>query len=666
MPVRRLLFRLGGRGVRAGGFFGRMALRGYLSVLRGWYAPVSARLPGFKSLPLALEKKFEGLTARLDCQTGCADGLAKDAEGLLKLVAGHGGEGMRITRAIEVIRGPLSFLEMLLSQGDHLVGLLAPQQGRIKNLRGLQDRLASELAPMRQIQSLFRMESARLPVEVQTVFNSLSQEIRTLHERVEVAFAEQSATLLGFEEQLSMVLVEFERGTLQRRRAIEDKQRLIAKTLDDLTSDLERNRVIDVRLSESSQRVFEQVNKVVWGLQFHDITRQKIEHAVDGLQELLEVVSGAGAYPASVKAGDAVSVLAYVSAMTRLQLRQVGTVREDLVKAEKEISAGIAAIGETVREMDEKCLSLSEFKSLSVGCDGMVQVLLGVLDDVMRLLGEILKTLDTVYTAIVPLRGVALNLTGRLRDLALNIQLIGLNAQIQAAQLENGSVLEVLARRTADISSSVVQINEEAGVLLAGLSQDMDQLVADFGQLKDLGGSEAVVLEEKARGVGGELHEFRDRTLKLFTSVCDLAARLEKDVAETEVVTFSHLVEERLEPLRAHLVAIDGQLTAIVPGVALGADVAKAALAHLDGCYTMATEREVHDSVTAGRAEVAGAPAEAGGTVEMFGVGDSGPAAVPVPRAEVGSVLAGSGSGAAPEGGAGKPDPVFGDNVELF
>ena len=150
-------------------------------------------------LAAAVENKFLALGAALQEQAALSGQLVRKGRTLLEGAAGDGPGGDPVRAALELIRQTLDFthegsrrIEALLVRMDRYheqTGRLLKEEQRVERI----------LAPLRIIQTLFRIESAVLPADVQTAFATLSGEIPKYDVRVREVFAQHPSRLLRYD-----------------------------------------------------------------------------------------------------------------------------------------------------------------------------------------------------------------------------------------------------------------------------------------------------------------------------------------------------------------------------------------------------------------------------------------------------------------------------------
>jgi hypothetical protein len=296
----------------------------------------------------------------------------------------------------------------------------------------------------------------------------------------------------------------------------------------------------------------------------------------------------------------------------------------------------------------------------------MVQVLVDSLEEVRSLVGRTVTSAAAAYEMLRPLGGLASDLTAVVRNLSARIHLIGLNAQVQAAQAaqdRRGAGLEVLSARTSEISRETNRISEEAATQLDAVAEGLAGSVKAFGQLRTDGLKEQATLNEQGRTHEQELHAFRDRALAELAAVGRSLEAIRTQARRTvEAARFTQFHQVTLPALEAPLAAIADAAERRLEGCAVAQH--GSLIDNLKRHYTMGSEHRVFADVLSTQPAGSRAPSAEPAVqpeIELFTEppaatnGGEHPAAEPKPEAALATAAA-----AAP--GA----QELGTNVELF
>ena len=642
-------------------------VRGFASIQQGHGGPgslaaeperiaLNQRAKDLERMTAELEKRFMATGSSLERHAEQAQEIVQRSERLLELVTGKAGGEQLIRTGMETLGQGLDFIERCHVRTLDLVGRLRGYQEQLESMRRHEELLGGALSPLKYVQTLFRIESASLPADVQSTFLGLTRDIEELFGRFGQVFGEQYQNLGRSRDSIAGLIDRIERHAVRQQATAVEKRNQMRQTLGDLMAEVSDSMKRDVSLVSVSRSIDSGVAEVLVALQCQDIVRQKLEHVRSACGQIVDVEGGTAGLPAVVHRQ-------FARDAARIQVEQIDAVVRDLRLAEEQGRKGVHRIIELAQELDAESMSLSEFKSVTSSEDGMVQILLSSLEEVRAMLTTIVAVQDETHRTLQPLGGMASNVTGVMRQLSGHIKLIALNAQIQAAQVGQGTGLEVLSENTTRISDEIYRLNEHASDdldrLIAGLAEAIGESAALHAEAVDAQG----LLDRMGRDLEVRLHVYRDATLDSFMAVGQSNAVFTAEATATEMAL------KFVEPSLPILEALRGALARIAdrPAEEIHDPEAKEALESrlrvLQRNYTMQSERNAHAAAAAvaddavslwpGTPPASGAADPVGGSVELF---DS-PAAPPAPPAseDTSSVR--------------KPEPSdrgIGANVELF
>ena len=221
---------------------------------------------------------------------------------------------------------------------------------------------------------------------------------------------------------------------------------------------------VGVKTASVSREVVDCVNKVVVSLQTHDITRQMIEHVIQGLDEI-EAEIGARAKRATARAHASVRAdadagghdgfnLGELADLGRLQASQLRQARLQLEKAFREIPPALRAISTASHSLAQDTRRLGDGQE---GGASLEEVERGV-ERAGAALREQLQHESDIERAMEKVLATISDMLKRLRDverIGKELKIIGLNAGVEAAKTADGRVMSVLARTIQELSTEV-------------------------------------------------------------------------------------------------------------------------------------------------------------------------------------------------------------------
>jgi hypothetical protein len=298
----------------------------------------------------------------------------------------------------------------------------------------------------------------------------------------------------------------------------------------------------------------------------------------------------------------------FIRQSCRLEGAQLDSARQELASAETKIRTGIEKVLSHVNEIDTHCLSLDEFTLLTTSSDGIVQVLIETIEEVRVVVGSTVANASDAYELLRPLGSLASDLTLIIRNMSGKIQLIGLNAQIkaaQAAQNGRGKGLEVLSARTREISEETNRIGEQAAASLDSLVGGLAHNVKAFEQLQARGKAQQTELNLQGRQYETQLHAIRDDALQVLRAIGASLDNLGQHARDAlALVEFTKFHEVTLPALQAPVQAL-GQAAERWLDDRQHALSKQSLVESFKQNYTMNSERQVFDDVMAAEAPLA-------------------------------------------------------------
>ncbi len=597
-------------------------------------------------------------------------GETKEVAGLSSSVAGLM-SGDEINATVEGLRGIFERMQELETESrrgtetlEHILKILGSITSSIAGFKSITRTL--------NVLCVFtRIENARFS-QNDTGFDTLAADIKKLSVDIETKFTD----IVAKSNELSQLILQI----LSRVRDLENRQQGQKRTmLDQIIAShrplAERMRLASVHAGQISERydaIVRSIGEMVVSMQFHDITRQRFEHASKGLDGLIPVAArltgrvpgGAGGNllpPPDAISGDRApdhktlrkgeeEAICEVGDMCELQSVQLRNSSDQLTAAVGTIIDNLWATARNIEAISKEALDIS-------AADGTGQ---SFLSEVEAGLSFITATLNEYTEAnrelSVAMRSVAatlLDMSGFVNEIeriGMQIKMIALNAIVKAAHIgEEGAALSVLAEAVHHLSGSTCEKTAKVAETFKEIvraAEGLSNVIAGDGEGKD----------EKTLSMGDELRRLVGALGGINENVAALLARLQDSGR-----ALSEDIEDTIKGVTVHVgvARIVGRVTAGLEDIAACSRLMTPNRSHIDrsetvkaleASYTMNSEREVHQSIIGGA--VSGEPdVELFSEVELFSAED-GPAADPGPQA-------------AKEGESSEDDDL-GDNVELF
>jgi methyl-accepting chemotaxis protein len=323
------------------------------------------------------------------------------------------------------------------------------------------------LKHLRVLAMSIRIESARLGTEGSR-FHGLAQDVEALGQKTD----SYSREVADKTDQLWQRLQELQAKVDSARKEQDTKVAPLVQGVQSRVDELSRLQALSERISGSvsqrSQNIKEQIEEIYSSVQFHDITRQQVEHVQHVLAEVQGVLQSELGGDQQEEAADLVSWLGDVCG---LQIRQLEATRSELGQAMQRIRQSLESINTAVGEQEKE---LQDFPGLESSAEKSV---LGSLErDAAELRTRLQSATSSFSEVISNLEGMAEVLKetegflGTLQEIGDEVELIALNASINSAHIgDRGRPLGVLAE-------AIRKLSQEAKHLVQRVAQALQEI----------------------------------------------------------------------------------------------------------------------------------------------------------------------------------------------
>lgn len=438
-------------------------------------------------------------------------------------------------------------------------------------------------------------------------FYTLAMDVEKLAEQIK----SKSASIIAKKDELAREILHTV-GTISEisARELHDADEIfkqIGNAVSSLTERKERNASAVCSLTDLTGELSASVAGIVSSLQFHDITRQQMEHVREAIDDVI------------VKMADGSASDTEIASIITLQAAQLEHGVQEFSSAVDAIADGLTNVGFTASGITSGAMEMAGVatdggKSFLSGIDATLASVTGILSDS----GETNRKLSSAMISVSETIGDITCFVNDIEDIGTEIELIALNAQVKAARTgSEGAALGVLAEAIQKLSVEARSQSVAVSTILREVTSASDSLSSSIS-------SEAETLQSEVNSVLGELEmlvaalgDINRETLPSLRKINDVTKELSCRIEETvRKLTVNHEVADVLTP-------IVGKLRALFP---MAAGAAGAVLKELASRYTMNSERNVHAKFTgfpaSGRsvapAVQAAAPDDLGDNVELF------------------------------------------------
>ncbi len=497
--------------------------------------------------------------------------------------------------------------------------------------------------------NFIKIEIAHLALS-DTSFFKLSQDVRQMAQVIGnkiTSLSEQAeAAVPALQKNAALMEESKARQHEQSRQILEN----VRASLSAISAKHDESVLTIQEIRDTWKHLSDHIGEVVLSLQFHDITRQRLEHVVEALDELPRKVRELAAGKRAVRKGGT-SALPLFSLRRRelvahtfeLQAAQLQSARQDMTDAVERVFTNLRLVARDAAAISEKIYAAAgrtndrNSESFLIGLEKGIDSLAGSADEMIRIRKDLAQAMSVMSQTAEGMSVFAKDM----QVIGVEMQRLALNARVHAAHLgDEGATLGVLA-------DSIHQMSQDTTSKVSNVTVHLQAVVENAASLAGMACAQGVESESgqdniraQFLGLSAPLKEMEAAIGKQLARVEEFGKKLSSDIeALLASVQMHESLGADMEKVESYLRAQAGRLN-IGRKEDLSQQKARM-LADLSSRYTMQRERKTHSaSVGASAAQ----PKSASGDVPRSQ--ETKPAAIE---------------------GAEKPaEDDLGDNVELF
>jgi hypothetical protein len=551
--------------------------------------------------------------------------IQKECQSLTDLTLGQT-QDAAVQFAFQLLKKAEDLVLASYEQYDYVFATFSELQQWLAQVSQQRDELMRVLLPLNFITMSFRIEASRHPAEVQQAFTTLADSVNRTVADVRCTMERQFDELAASQQMAHRLMGQISASIQQHRKEVSSTLATSRRQLGALSEALLSSGAGATDLARRNQAVKRHLSGLVMAQQCQDITRQRIEHVGEAMEEMRAHLDD-GQPPTTASDAD---TRQFVLQAGQIQLQQVQSVFDQLHHAADSLKSGIQSLRSDAAAAAELAVRVGG-TALDANVASQCQAGIG---EILGILTQAVQKTAQIIAAFAPLQASFVDCTGKATALASDVRRAGLNAQVFAIQAPDGATLEVLAGRVHAISEEVIQQVAQMGAALnhtSGMVNNLQQRLEDFQMLcqaeQEILAAESVLSQNKLadleRAIPVQIQCVAGRQEAFAGSVEEVLANIQLPVTVAQASSrsigfFQDLVTWGSEG-----------------GSGLLAETAASQkIDRLKSKYTMASERQAH----AAALQPVPAPASASASEASIELFDDGAPAVPTIAAAPGEI----------------------------
>jgi len=555
-----------------------------------WMTELTSVVEELRDTNRTTESDFLAVGGKLMGFLSAARAIRTDIAILADCISGAGAE--QACAALAAVLDRSKEIQKRVEEASGVLGRLSGTAAKIQRDFSLFDNTVSSF---RVVATLGRIETGRL-ANSQSDLGHLADEVGSCTEEIRgsVESALQEADRLG--QRIDLSIEQISALDVRQLAALPALIGAVETSLEAFRQRQQQANETSASLAGKFKSFSEAINDIATAVQFHDITRQQIEHVVESLTHLVGDgdVHGRTACPSA-------DDLAVVELQRRQLLGAAGAFAASVEQVKCQLEQ-VASGGREMAREAETLLGLAQGQHGSF-FDQMERCFAGVLAAVSNC-----NTLnDETANAAAELQRSIAGLQSRvavIRAISFRINRLALNATIEAVHLGAvGEPLSVVAGGMQALRVEVEKRSDETESSLDALKGAVLSTAATAQAPNSALRSGDTAVTDELRTRIDELHVSSERSLTCSKQISAAAANLCADVQlASDSFTVGDLFDEALDRCCGVLQRITAECGLQEAGTASG-------LHHVTARYTMQSERDVHEMATA-QTEPATSPTE--------------------------------------------------------
>lgn len=514
--------------------------------------------------------------------------------------------GDDITLTIEGLRDILGRIKQNISniEGEFANELESLQQtlSVVDTIRAPLERFKKIVKVLKILSISIKIESAQLGQD-QAGFVTLADDVEKLSLQIDEKLLSITSSVLllkGIIEENIAQIVSLEKSGQSQ---VSDTLDAIGSSLTSLEEKNESSRKGTDLISRESGEISRHIGEVVSSMQFHDITRQKIEHAQEVLvgqaEKLGPLAEGLNnSDPQTNQKQAYMGVVSETYYACELQKAQIDDSKKQIVTAIDSIEENLIRIAENVNAVSQETRNLAGLTD-QASASSLTKIEKG-LSGAISSLRESDNASLALSDAMDKFLRTATDMSGfvdAIEDISVEIELISLNARIKTAHTGKegaplGVVAEAIQKLSFDANAQKVAISTTLKKVMSASAQIQSHVRKDLGHQTE----ENDNMIRDLNAFAGTLRKVNTEIIALLNQVSRSGERLSGDI---ERLVSSVTVQEKFVTVISDTVsALDVMLEEFllrVPGV--DSEDRSQYLRHLESNYTMQSERKIHTSL---------------------------------------------------------------------
>ncbi len=377
----------------------------------------------------------------------------------------------------------------------------------------------------------------------------------------------------------------------------------MASNLSVLTEKRESIQRVAVAIAEKSDEAVRNVNNIVQSVQYHDITRQQVDHVIQSLE--------------AIGSEDTVLEIVPICEIQVAQLKRVGM---EFERAIYSIEAALKELSAAVSEMFTESVNITSSTKVSGRSfidevESGLEIVSATMTEDQFAVDELASSLRQISENIRKMR----SFMDEMAEVGSEIELLALNSRVKAARTGGGATLGVIAESIENLSVATLRLVDEVLLRMSDMVTASKELVDDHAieSVTNHADTEIRSIIDQLRRIVVAFHENNAISNRVFVETQEMCSAIvgQLQMLTSEIVRNQEIALTLVETASA-LEQVASELRRSVPDSSRL--IIDERLEEMRKNYTMETERSTYSSVMNGSADQRESLVESTGSIELF------------------------------------------------
>ncbi len=515
-----------------------------MNFYKEWLLPLEGVVRNVSSIAPDTEDEFLALGAKLQEYVGQADEMT----GLAASIVEHtgGGASSTIDQAESVFQNTFQGIEDCCNEFNSGLSMIDNVALKLDSLFGFQGTLEGIAKYTRIMGVSIKIESARVGQEGKG-FWDLAQEVTDLAVRIHENVMSFKESLNASKSLVQSCIAEMGQKTAMYRSEISSVWNRINSLLENLVDSFEESASVAKRISLRSKEIHRHIGEIVVAMQFHDITRQQLEHVVEAINEVCSHLEESSDGHDERENNDEKNWIGHAISIQTSHLREIS---KEVKNAGASVIDGLRDVARLSGEQVKDALILASGGGIGSG-ETIFDRLEKELDSVASILAESTHFISDMVESLEAVSGSIEEMgknVNEIKEVGARIKLSALNALAEATRTgDKGRALRVLAKElhlfsegtsvtTGDVTEALNEVStatraqEEFIQRMEEKQEDVKQMMQETMSFSKTLGDEAITVKNAA---------------KTLDESCDALLSSIEEVIRS--ITFPHRMSENID-----------------------------------------------------------------------------------------------------------------------